>query len=1270
MKTRLTAALLGILVLILSYPLPARAAAPLLSINLVSPVDLGLITGPVDTTLTIKNAGGGSAVAWTITSNAAWLRADRNSGSASSLKAATVKITADPTGLTPGAHSGAITINSDGGNKTLIFTMEAGVPSGKPDLVITDITWSPANPLVGDKVTFYYTEKNLGNTATGNYVVCLFIGGVSLGIMEKDSLEAGQARSNEKFSYQWTPVIAGEQNVTAQIDISSLVNESNEYNNDLRRTIRVAARMSPDITAMVDLKPGMVTLDKTNVKPGESVTVSFDIQNLGTTASGIFTTGVYFTTYQHLDETLLTTVSSGLIPAGSSKSVSQTVTIPSNITIGGYYLLQVWVDNSRTAIETNEENNKSATGITVTVDTQKPDLQLTDASILLSKDSLPPDGYLMVSATVRNQGTQIAGSFYAVISISEKKGIPGVFLGTLSFGDTAVGSSSTAMQGITLPLDIIVEHDYWIVVSVDPENNVTENNEGNNIASVIIHVCKPKIDLELDEVMINNVVCENMVNCISGTDMDIKLKVNNLGPDPSGSFTIQIRMFYQENMHHEPPLMFNAIYEIVTCDSIYGGGTTSVNKTINIPYYLGALGDFNEDLSESEKLYGDKNGYSYWISIDIRLDSEAEEIGEGRNNSLLLVVVKRGTPPSLPDIELRDITLSKQNVYFGEEIIVTAEIANLGNSPSGPFPTLITMTFFDNQQFFIGPKDIITTESIPGGKSIFVSQKYTCWALVLDEDHSGVFDQGILVWANIRSHLTQDTYITEQDYQNNKKIIPIRISATGEPPGSGPDLHPLILSLNHPQHGISPGDKVTLDIKVQNLGNSSSGPFTTQVRLGSTTLSSIAVQSIAPNTEISLISKVTIPNDLTTGYWYLGVLADSGNNVIEPYEDNNIATWYDPIHIEYITDIQVGPVRLGKRDIKPGDTIPVLFDIQNIGPNTSNHCFSHIYLSETENMPDLSLHKDMIFTPCLPGGSSKTYSMTVTIPSNIAGGKNWIVVCADYLNQNDESNEENNIRSVPIDLSGPNIATPVRPLGGVYPWITTVTPQVFLSISPEVTEQVIGDTFKVTVTAGSDSVDVNACDLVLSFDASAFEVVSITPGKSFGDNPLELEKSLDNSRGIARLATARSGGISGLEGTDSLALVEFKVKPGAIPGKAYLVSIIDIGLANEKGQEIEVGQKNGAVIQIQKNGSSISGGKIISEGSPAGGQRTTFENTDYQKVGDLNSDGKVDYRDLGMFGRAYGTSRGDSNFNEAADMNSDGVVDYRDLAILGGRYGS
>jgi len=55
--------------------------------------------------------------------------------------------------------------------------------------------------------------------------------------------------------------------------------------------------------------------------------------------------------------------------------------------------------------------------------------------------------------------------------------------------------------------------------------------------------------------------------------------------------------------------------------------------------------------------------------------------------------------------------------------------------------------------------------------------------------------------------------------------------------------------------------------------------------------------------------------------------------------------------------------------------------------------------------------------------------------------------------------------------------------------------------------------------------------------------------------------------------------------------------------------------------------------------------------------------------GDINGDGRVDYKDLFLLAKAYGTDINDPAYDPNADLNDDGKIDYEDLFVLAKNYG-
>jgi hypothetical protein len=54
---------------------------------------------------------------------------------------------------------------------------------------------------------------------------------------------------------------------------------------------------------------------------------------------------------------------------------------------------------------------------------------------------------------------------------------------------------------------------------------------------------------------------------------------------------------------------------------------------------------------------------------------------------------------------------------------------------------------------------------------------------------------------------------------------------------------------------------------------------------------------------------------------------------------------------------------------------------------------------------------------------------------------------------------------------------------------------------------------------------------------------------------------------------------------------------------------------------------------------------------------------------DLDGDGKIDMKDIGIIARAYGSRPGSANWNPSADINGDGKVDIRDICVVAWQYG-
>ena len=133
-------------------------------------------------------------------------------------------------------------------------TSVPGSGSGQPDLIVTDVSWSPANPAPGNAVTFSATIKNQGTTPTPPGVIhgVLFsVDGTPVTWSDNStaSLDPGASRTvtangGPSGSSTWTAT-AGTHTILANVDDINRIAESNESNNTLSEAMTVGGGTPP-----------------------------------------------------------------------------------------------------------------------------------------------------------------------------------------------------------------------------------------------------------------------------------------------------------------------------------------------------------------------------------------------------------------------------------------------------------------------------------------------------------------------------------------------------------------------------------------------------------------------------------------------------------------------------------------------------------------------------------------------------------------------------------------------------------------------------------------------------------------------------------------------------------------------------------------------------------------------------------------------------------------------------------------------------------------
>ncbi|NUO47204.1 MAG: APHP domain-containing protein [Streptomyces sp.] len=224
-----------------------------------------------------------------------------------------------------------------------------GTATPQPDLVVTDLTWSPAAPSEADPVTVKATVRNAGTATAPASALDVSVEGTVAGSAPVTGLAAGQSTTVD------VPVgkrPMGSYTVSAAVDPSDTVIESDNSNNSRTAAGKLTVSQSPG----PDLTVTGITTNPTSPAVGADVSFTVAVRNRGTTAVPAGSV----TQLTAGEQTLRGTA--GAIAAGATADVAISGTWKA--TSGGATLTAT-ADATAAVTETNEDNNVFARSIVV-----------------------------------------------------------------------------------------------------------------------------------------------------------------------------------------------------------------------------------------------------------------------------------------------------------------------------------------------------------------------------------------------------------------------------------------------------------------------------------------------------------------------------------------------------------------------------------------------------------------------------------------------------------------------------------------------------------------------------------------------------------------------------------------------------------------------------------------------------------------------------------------------------------------------------------------
>lgn len=232
-------------------------------------------------------------------------------------------------------------------------------------------------------------------------------------------------------------------------------------------------------------------------------------------------------------------------------------------------------------------------------------------------------------------------------------------------------------------------------------------------------------------------------------------------------------------------------------------------------------------------------------------------------------------------------------------------------------------------------------------------------------------------------------------------------------------------------------------------GGLDSGSFTvalylsedSEITVADTVLDTYTVASLAADTDTTAILDVSIPPGTPGNQFWVGAMADVGNDVVESGEDNNTAS----TPVTYLRpDLQVTGLACPAEFRYGGAALPCTVTVHNGGIDADSFDVT-LHISDDSEISGADTVLDTYTVAGLVEGADETMILSVVVPPDAPSGQFWIGAFADAADDVIESDEINNTASTPVAYLMPDLTISVfscpaeiRDVAVVFPCTVTV----------------------------------------------------------------------------------------------------------------------------------------------------------------------------------------------------------------------------------------
>ena len=731
-----------------------------------------------------------------------------------------------------------------------------------------------------------------------------------------------------------------------------------------------------------DLNISSVTAPS-STQPGQSMTVTAIVRNGGNAAAPASSVSFYFGsgTEHAAGDTALGSRDVSALGVGAGASVDLTFSVPSAATPGTWRVHAV-VDEAALIAELNEANNARASNAITLAPPPASDLDITAFSV---PSTVPAGSTLAVQHTVGNVGTAASGAFTVRFYLSTDSVLDGAdpLLGTRAGSGLAAGASTGSLT-TNLSVASTTTPGTYRVIAMATLDSGTENDTSNNGAvSGVITVTAPgvpKPDLTVAALTMP-------ATGATGRPLTISSTVKNAGPAPAGASTVRFYLSADATLDAGDVLLGSRALGVLAAGASSTGPTTvtiPANTSAPSSYRIIAVADALGQVTETDE-----------------------------TNNTLVSSGQVAISLFRPDLTLTTLTIPATGAT-GRPLAISNTVRNAGPAPTGPFAVrfyLSSEDTLDAGDVLLGSRVLgglaagtssmaLTTLTIPANTSAPASYRVIAVADALDQQVE--IDEG-------NNTLASSSTVAISLYRPELAIRALTTAA------SGATGRPLAITNTVRNSGPAPAGPFTIRLYLSTDGALDAG----DVLLGSRTLGGLRSGAVS-----TAVTMVTIPagTSAPASYQIIAVVDALGQQV-ELDETNNTTasaafavTLYRP-DLGMTSMVMPASGAVGRPSL-------VRFTIANTGPAPSGVFTVRFYLSGDDTLDAGDVLLVTRTAGNLNPGTSRTETVSLTIPSDTAPGMYRVIAVTDPTSQLAEMDESNNLivsAPMPITLYRPDL---------------------------------------------------------------------------------------------------------------------------------------------------------------------------------------------------------------------------------------------------------